>query len=240
MDVELPVSIRRQPDYTTCGPTSLHALYAYHGDPIALEQVIEETRKVPGGGTIGVHLAVHALRRGYDAGMWVCNVRHWDPTWFQEKTDLAAKMEARAAAKGMLDDPRFGPMVGAVREYCDRGGRFRWQELTPRAIGAALKRGTPILAGTNGTYLYQAMRETADRTDDVLGDPFGHFVVICGYRSRDMTACIADPLQDNPMTGSKYYRVSVYRLIGAIYLGASSDDANLLVIRPKARAARRA
>jgi hypothetical protein len=25
MDVELPIVIRRQPDYTTCGPTSLHA-----------------------------------------------------------------------------------------------------------------------------------------------------------------------------------------------------------------------
>jgi hypothetical protein len=26
MDVELPILIRRQPDYTTCGPTSLHAV----------------------------------------------------------------------------------------------------------------------------------------------------------------------------------------------------------------------
>jgi hypothetical protein len=26
MDIELPVSIRRQPDYTTCGPTSRYRL----------------------------------------------------------------------------------------------------------------------------------------------------------------------------------------------------------------------
>ncbi len=39
MDVELPVSIARQPDYTTCGPASLH-------------------------------LALHALRRGYEAVTW--------------------------------------------------------------------------------------------------------------------------------------------------------------------------
>jgi hypothetical protein len=240
MDIELPVSIQRQPDYTTCGPTSLHSVYAHYGDPISLEQVIDETRKVPGGGTVGVHLALHALRRGYDADMWVCNVRHWDPTWFQAKTDLAAKIEARAAAKGLFDDPRFGPMVRAIREYCDRRGRVHWDELTPRRIGNVLRQGVPILAGTNGTYLYQAMRETPEGVDDVRGDPFGHFVVISGYRSRDMTACIADPLKDNPLTGTQHYRVSVYRLIGAIYLGASSDDANLLVIRPNARAARRA
>jgi hypothetical protein len=239
MDIDLPVSIRRQPDYTTCGPTSLHSVYAHYADPISLEQVIEETVKVPGGGTVGVHLALHALRRGYDADMWVCNVRHWDPTWFQTRTDYAAKLEARAAAMGLLDDPRFGPMVRSVREYFERGGRVHWDELTPRRIGNVLKQGFPILAGTNGTYLYQAMRETAEGTDDVRGDPFGHFVVISGYRSRDMTVCIADPLKDNPLTGTQHYRVGVYRLIGAIYLGASSDDANLLVITPRGgRAAR--
>jgi hypothetical protein len=237
MDVELPVSIRRQPDYTTCGPTSLHALYTYYGDPIPLEEVIAETAKVPGGGTVGVHLAVHALRRGYKADMWVCNVQAWDPTWFQAKVDLAAKLEARAAAKGLLDDPRYGPMITAAREYLDRGGRVRWRELTPRALGAVLGQGHPLMAGTNGTYLYQAMRETSEGPDDVKGDPFGHFLVVCGYRSKDMSVSIADPLKDNPLTGSNYYRASVYRLIGAIFLGSRSDDGNLLVIQPSAKRA---
>lgn len=35
-DVELPVVIERQPDYTTCGPTSLHAI-----DLRAMENYIE-------------------------------------------------------------------------------------------------------------------------------------------------------------------------------------------------------
>ena len=67
----------------------------------------------------------------------------------------------------------------------------------------------------------------------MCGDPFGHFVVLCGYHSRERTVSIADPLMDNPLHGTKYYRASVYRLIGAIFLGAATDDSNFLVIRPK-------
>jgi hypothetical protein len=50
--IELPVTIDRQPDYTTCGPTSLHAIHRYCGDPISLQAVIAETPKLPGGGTL--------------------------------------------------------------------------------------------------------------------------------------------------------------------------------------------
>ena len=58
-------------------------------------------------------------------------------------------------------------------------------------------------------------------------------MVVCGYHSKEGTVSIADPLKDNPLHGSKYYRVSVHRFLGSLYLGASSDDANLLMIRPK-------
>ena len=53
MDIDLNVRIERQPDYTTCGPTALHAIYGYYGDPIDLDTVIAETPKLPGGGTLG-------------------------------------------------------------------------------------------------------------------------------------------------------------------------------------------
>jgi hypothetical protein len=100
-------------------------------------------------------------------------------------------------------------------------------------IGRVLKRGFPILTGTNGTYLYQCARETAAGPDDVAGDPFGHFIVVCGYHSKAGTVSVADPLMDNPLHGTKYYQASIHRLIGAVFLGAGSDDSNFLVIRPK-------
>jgi hypothetical protein len=233
MDIELPVRIERQPDYTTCGPTALHAVYRYYGDPIDLDTVIRETPKLPGGGTLGVHLSVHALSRGYDVTTWMCNVRHMDPTWFQQPTDIVAKLRARAEAKGLSQDPRYGPALEAVEQYAGLGGRLVWGDLTPELIGQALERGTPLLTGTNGTYLYQCARETEAGEDDVRGDAFGHFIVLCGYRTSDQTVAVADPLLDNPAHGTKYYRASVYRLLGAIFLGVGSDDGNLMLIRPK-------
>jgi hypothetical protein len=233
MEIELPVSIERQPDYTTCGPTSLHAVYRYYGDDIALETVIEETPTLPGGGTLGVHLAVHALSRGYEVDTWLCNVRHMDPTWFQQPTDIAAKLKARIEAKGLASDSRHGPALRSVEQYLAMGGKVLWGDLSPDLIGKALGDGTPLLTGTNGTYLYQCARETSAGPDDVRGDAFGHFVVLCGYRTADQSVAIADPLLDNPAHGSKYYRASVYRLLGAIFLGVGSDDGNLLRIKPK-------
>lgn len=233
MDVELPVLIERQPDYTTCGPTSLHAVYRYFDDPIDLATVIAETPKLPTGGTLLVHLALHALRRGYRADLWACNVRHLDPTWFQQPTDLVAKLRARAEAKGLVDDPRYGPALRAVEEFVRLGGEVRWGDLTPELIGEVLRRGVPLLTGTNGTYLYQCARETEDGPDDVRGEAFGHFVVVGGYRDTDGTVGVADPLLDNPAHGTHYYRVGVYRLLGAIFLGVGTDDGNLLAIRPR-------
>jgi hypothetical protein len=233
MDVELPVVIERQPDYTTCGPTSLHAIYHYYGDPIDLPSVIAETPALPTGGTLGVHLAVHALRRGYEVDSWACNVRHLDPTWFEQPTDLLAKLRARMEAKGLADDPRYGPALEALEEYLDLGGRVLWADLSPELLGRVIGEHTPLVTGTNGTYLYQCARETEEGSDDVRGEPFGHFIVLCGYRSSDQSVAIADPLKDNPAHGTKYYRASVHRLIGAIFLGVGSDDGNLLRIRPK-------
>lgn len=233
MEIELPVSIERQPDYTTCGPTSLHAIYRYWGDPITLKTVIAETPKLPGGGTLGVHLAVHALRRGYEVDIWACNVRHLDPTWFQKPTDVVAKLKARAAGKGMLDDARYGPALVAVEQFVETGGRYYWGDLSPELLGKILGEGCPVITGANGTYLYQCSRETEKGPDDVLGDPFGHFIVLCGYSDRDKSVAVADPLKDNPLHGTKYYRAGVYRLMGSIFLGVGSDDGNLIRIRPK-------
>ena len=233
MDVELPVLIERQPDYTTCGPTSLHAIYRYYGDPIDLQTVIAETPKLPTGGTLAVHLAVHALRRGYEADMWACNVRHFDPTWFQQPTDLLAKLKAHGAAKGLDRDPRYGPALQAAEEYLTLGGGVHWGDLSPELLHKVLGEGTPLLTGTNGTYLYQCARETDEGADDVKGESFGHFIVLCGYRDSDQSVAVADPLLDNPAHGTKYYRASVHRLIGAIFLGVDSDDGNLLRIRPR-------
>ena len=233
MIVQLPFTILRQPDYTTCGPTSLHAVYSYYGDTITLPEVIDQIDKLEGGGTLGVHLALHALRRGYRADTWVCNVAHWDPTWFKQKTDLVAKLRARLQAKELTGNPRYAKAIEAYEQCVALGGKVHWGDLTPRLIYGMLKKKSPLLAGVNGTYLYQCSRETAEGPDDVRGDAFGHFLILAGCDTKKGTIDIADPLMDNPLHGTKYYSVTVHRLLGALFLGAASDDANVLVIRPK-------
>jgi len=121
----------------------------------------------------------------------------------------------------------------SVEQYIGLGGRLEWGDLSPALLGRMLGQGTPILTGTNGTYLYQCARETETGPDDVRGDAFGHFIVLCGYSDQDQTVAVADPLLDNPAHGTKYYRATVWRLLGAIFLGVGSDDGNLMLIRPK-------
>jgi hypothetical protein len=235
MQIELPLKIERQPDYTTCGPTSLHSVYRFLGDDIPLTQVIDEVTKNPGGGTVNVHLAVHALRRGYKADIYAFGLQVIDPTWFQAPTDIPAKVRARFTARGTIEDPKTAAAMRSIDEYFVRGGRYHFEDLTPDLITGFLRRRLPLLTGTNGTYLYNCARETDDKADDVNGDALGHFVVVCGYDSSDRSVSIADPLQDNPAHGCSYYRVSIHRLIGAIFLGATTYDANFLVISPGAK-----
>ena len=92
-----------------------------------------------------MHLSVHALQRGYEVTTWVCNVRHMDPTWFQQPTDLLAKLKARAAAKNFADDPRYGPAMEAVEQYLELGGKLVWGDLTPELIAKQMGNGTPLL-----------------------------------------------------------------------------------------------
>jgi hypothetical protein len=80
--IALDLSILRQPDNSTCGPTSLHAVYKYYGDDIELKQVIAQTHKLVGGGTLAVMLGCHALERGYHAKLFTFNLNMFDPTWF--------------------------------------------------------------------------------------------------------------------------------------------------------------
>jgi hypothetical protein len=65
------------------------------------------------------------------------------------------------------NDTRHKAAVAALEDYFALGGRVFWRDLTPRLIGEIVKRGTPILSGTNGTYLYQCARETAAGPDDI-------------------------------------------------------------------------
>jgi hypothetical protein len=232
----IDLQIHAQPTDFSCGPTCLHAVYRFWGDEVSLEQVVREVAQLDPGGTMAVLLALHALRRGFEAKIYTYNLQVFDPTWFRPGADdIRDRLREQLLVKS---DPKVRLTSQAFIEFLDLGGEVEMRDLTRALLREHLTNGTPILTGLSATWLYQGMREIDDtlRDDDVLGVPQGHFVVLCGYDKKRRSIAIADPLQVNPVSPSPYYEVGVDRLVSSILLGILTYDANMLLIRPaKAR-----
>ena len=230
--VHLSFEITPQPDPATCGAAALHALYRFHGEAIPLEQVVSEVRHLPGGGTLTAWLGLHALRRGYHATVYSCDLHTFDPTWFRQGSPLI--LDRLRQQMERKTDPKLRTATKAYIRYLELGGEVLMEDITPQLISGLLHRGTPIIAGLSVTWLYRCARERAEDgvSDDVGGEATGHFVVIHGLEASSQLAHIADPLLHYPYPGCHAYTVGVDRLIRAILLGVLTFDAKLLVIRP--------
>lgn len=240
MDLEhrIELAIERQPDDTTCGPTCLQAVYRFFGDELPLDQVIREVRTLDTGGTLAVLLASHALRRGYRAELYTYNFQVFDPTWFRASSGemredvLRQRLAEQSRVKG---DAKLRHACDAYIEFLDAGGELRCQVLSGQLLRDLLDREVPVLTGLSATYLYFESREipTTGESDDVRGDPSGHFVVLCGYDRGKRQVLVADPLHD-PQRPDQIYVVDLDRLLGSILLGTFSYDGNLLILEPPA------
>jgi len=220
----------------TCGPTCLHAIYAYWDDPIGLDRLLAEVRMLPAGGTLDVFLANHALARGYEVTIFTYNLHVFDPSWFPaDAAGLAERLRRQLEVK---HDHRLQAATPGYLRFLELGGRVCYEDLTTSLIRRYLKKGVPIMTGLSATYLYRSAREIPDTmaTDDIRGEPSGHFVVLSGYEKRTRQVRVADPYRANPYSADGYYPVDIRRLIGAVFLGIATYDANLLVIRPRGKA----
>jgi len=230
--LRLPLEMLAQPDEVTCGPTCLHAIYRYWGGEDALGDVIAGTRRLDHGGTLAVFLGCDALRRGYNATIYTFNLNLFDPTWFRRGVDLGERLRRQAEVK---HDPRLAHATTGYLDFLDHGGRVRLTDPTRTLVRGLLRRRLPLLAGLSSTFLYRAPREYGphDTPDDLLGEPAGHFVVLCGYDRRERKVQVADPYEPHPHGPNRRYWISIDRVIGAILLGIVTYDANLLVITPR-------
>ncbi|TVR50664.1 MAG: hypothetical protein EA425_09270 [Puniceicoccaceae bacterium] len=232
--MHLTLDMPRQPTDTSCGPTCLHALYRFYGFHSDLPRLIREIPQNQDGGTVSIHLANHALRRGFSAVLYAYNLRIFDPTWWNlDPPELIAKLRKR---KSRLRSARLPEAHQGYIDYLELGGELRFTDLTPRLLRRLLARGHPVLTALSLTYLYRSVRELPDgREDDVAGQPVGHFVVLSGYDSETGEAIVTDPLEQNPFNPHGEYRVEVQRLINAVMLGVITYDANLLILTPPAK-----
>lgn len=231
----IPIKIHTQPDDSTCGPTSLHAVYRYFKDPISLSEVIKEVPYLDEGGTLEVLLACHALKRGYKARIYTYNLHIFDPTWFLlSNEEIIVKLEDQLQFK---KGAKFKRATLAYIDFLQRGGELRCTDLTKGLLREYFEKGIPLLTGLSATYLYQSARETSDEAgnsiyDDVSGYPMGHFVVLCGFADDQKQIVVADPYQENPFFQNNYYEVKASHLLNSIMLGMATFDANLLAIKP--------
>lgn len=251
----LQLEIEPQPNDSSCGPTSLAAVYRYWEDPVDLPSLITEIGQLDGGGTLAVHLACHALQRGYAAQITTYNLHLFDPSWFPPAIGpeqgiapsefLATKLQRQLVAKsqrGDIDQHRLQVATELYLRFLSLGGQVRMYPLDQHMITATLTKGIPILCGLSATYLYQESRERAQMldqegrscvADDVAGDPSGHFVVLHGYDHQAGNILIADPLHPNPISPTNKYAAPLSRVTSAILLGIATHDANLLTLEPR-------
>lgn len=234
MRSRLHLDMPAQPDDSSCGPTCLHAVYGYYGDPMPLDQVLREVPELDSGGTLASMLASHALRRGYRATIYTYNLQLFDLTWFDRPdVDLAERLRRQAELK---TDPKLRRATDAYLQFLALGGTVRFEELRPSLIRSHLEDGRPILTGLSATYLYDSVREVVMGVDtdydDLRGEPVGHFVVLSGFDPATQQVTVSDPLHDNPKFGTHEYDVPIERVLGAILLGVLTHDANLLILDP--------
>lgn len=231
----IPIKIHTQPDDSTCGPTSLHAVYRYFKDNISLSEVIKEVPYLEEGGTLEVLLASHALKRGYKARIYTYNLHIFDPTWVSLPNDeIILRLEQQLEFK---KGSKFIRATEAYIEFLKLGGELRLTDLTKGLLRKYFEKGVPLLTGLSATYLYQSAREYSDEAgnsiyDDIQGYPMGHFVVLCGFAEDQKHVVVADPYRENPFFKDNYYEVSLSRLLNSIMLGMATFDANLLAIEP--------
>jgi hypothetical protein len=233
---ELPVQRFIQPDDVTCGPTCLRKVYNFYGLEMAPEEALGEITRNEDGGTLAVHLATSALRRGFGARIYSYNLRIFDPTWSRIGQDaLAEKIRLRLPH---LHEEKTHQAAEAYLDFLMLGGELAFNELTPALLKSVIDHDHPILAGLSATYLYRMPRERHDpRThelldDDVAGDAIGHFLVITGYQRWGRRFIVLDPSAHVP--GGKEGRVVVDAqcLTNAILLGDLTHDAVLLELWP--------
>ena len=228
------LAIKPQPDDTTCGPTSLHAVYKHYDHKIPLQQLINEVSFLDDGGTLAVYLGIDALKRGFKATVYSYNLRIFDPSWTNlSPVDLIEKLQNQLDLK---HGKKFTEASNAYLSFLKLGGSLAFEMLTPALLKRYLKKGTPLLCGLSATYLYQSKREYTKKNnksvyDDLKGEPMGHFIVLYGVTREDHVK-VADPYNNNPLSGNHYYEVDIQRLINAVHLGIVTYDANLLVVQP--------
>ena len=134
----LNFDIKAQPHEVTCGSTCLHALYEFYKDPISLKEVVQEVKRLKNGGTLGVMLGNHALKRGYKVHIYTYNLTVFDPTWFElPQSKIIANLKKQMRYKFKSKKRKVASKT--YIEFLKAGGKIFQHELDENLIKKYLK-----------------------------------------------------------------------------------------------------
>jgi len=225
--------IRTQPDDTTCGPTCLHSVMAFHGADKSLDEIIEGVASLEQGGTLAVMLGCYALENGFKATIFPYSPQIFDPSWHcLGRDEMLEKLKKQMEFK--VNDEKLRVSSESYIEFLENGGKLKFEDLTPSLVRRYLNKKLPIITGLSATYLYGSVREYGESCefDDIRGEPTGHFVVLHGYDIKTRLVSVADPFRSEYGSGEKNYDVGLSHLVCSILLGVLTYDAKLLIIEP--------
>lgn len=227
------IKLEAQPTETSCGPTCLHGIYQYYGHANSLSEIVSKVQYIKTGGTLGVHLGIDALLKGFSVTTYTHNLNVFDPSWFNLSNELL--IEKLSAQKAVKKEAKLAEACDYYCEYLTLGGTILFEHLTPLFLHDLLLQEGPVICGLSSTYLYLSKREINDTCeyDDIYGHPQGHFVVLGGIKKDLSEVTVFDPYKKNPIQQTIRYNVNSQHFINSILIGVITYDANIIVIKPK-------
>ena len=100
-----------------------------------VQRLIAEVTQLSGGGTYAIHLANHALKRGYPVRLYSYNMQVFDPTWFRSGVDIRQKLRDQM---GVKTNERLQFVSREYLRFLDMGGQLRYEELNPKMLARLL------------------------------------------------------------------------------------------------------
>ena len=226
--ISLPIRRIRQPP-NECEPTCLKQILDYFKIDSDMEDLI---KRISGDkfkwNNWDYNTGRVAIEHGLKVIVYTRSAGIIDPTWFSLSSEgLLSKLKEEYAyfeKEEYVGLPSFKEDINAAIKFLETGGRIDFTPISKKLIAGLLKKEKPLIAGVSYTLLVNAPREryfpeeSCWKPDDIKGHPYGHVVVISGYKGNSFQ--IVDPW---PQAEDNYY-VKGDILVDAIL----RNDSNLL------------
>ena len=237
--IELSIKRIPQPDGSSCGPASLKIALSAFGDDRSTTDIVKLITLYKGIGSYDSHVAIAAMELGYTPVIYSFNRRIFHPKWnnlsagdLLEKLRLKRDKIKASMLKPDSDKVQLRKDLISTEGYIsfmEHRGEIKLPPLSKDLIINHLKKGEPVIAALDMSYLYESV---IYEDDDFDPNHTTHFVVIYGYDPATNDFNVADPWYKIPLqnTNGLYVRNADF-IVNAILHADFTNDADIIVIK---------